>query len=90
MSGWDELRTRCNEPTEMVRRDALRVGDRALSSHYGLRTVAVVAQSGRNGETTWIHWSGGTPDHVPHERYDSACLIPRVVAPDSLTSRLGY
>jgi hypothetical protein len=60
----------------MVRRDYLRPGDRAVSSHYGKRTVQSVRTSGTEGQTitiTWVH----NADNMRHftESYDSSLLI---------------
>lgn len=64
--------------TKMIRRDELKAGDRALSSHYGVRTVAAVAQYGDAGQTTHIKWEGGTDAYPLTERYDSESQIPLV------------
>jgi hypothetical protein len=60
----------------MVRRDYLRPGDRAVSSHYGIRTVKSVHLAGTEGQTatiTWVH----NAEHMRHfsESYDSSLLI---------------
>lgn len=83
-TGWAYLRERAGVPTEMVRRDALCIGDRAISSHYGLRTVKSVAQFGTEGQTTHIIWEGGTPEYILSERYDSDMEIPRVSYPAAI------
>lgn len=60
----------------MVRRDYLRPGDRAVSSHYGKRTVHSVRISGTEGQTTTIMWAGSTDEHFPlNESYDSSTMI---------------
>lgn len=60
----------------MVRRDYLRPGDRAVSSHYGKRTVKSVHASGIEGQTTTIIWLHAKDDLFPFsESYDSSTLI---------------
>jgi hypothetical protein len=60
----------------MVRRDYLRPGDRAVSSHYGKRTVQSVQTSGTDGQTTTIVWLHPKDDLWPFsESYDSSTLI---------------
>lgn len=59
----------------MVRRDYLRPGDKAISSHYGFRTVKSVSQRGTEGQTTTILWEGGTEDLPFQESYDSSSQI---------------
>jgi hypothetical protein len=60
----------------MVRRDYLRPGDRAVSSHYGKRTVQSVRTSGTEGQTTTIIWAHSTDDRFPFsESYDSSLMI---------------
>ena len=55
----------------MVRRDYLRPGDRAVSSHYGVRTVQEIQLSGTEGQTTTIVWA----DAPQSESYDSSSTI---------------
>lgn len=60
----------------MVRRDYLRAGDRAFSSHYGARTVETVQLGGTEGQTTTILWV--RPEGVQNafsEVYDSSGMI---------------
>jgi hypothetical protein len=60
----------------MVRRDYLRPGDRAVSSHYGKRIVQSVRTSGTEGQTTTIIWAHSTDDRFPFsESYDSSLMI---------------
>lgn len=59
----------------MVRRDHLRVGDMAVSSHYGPRKVEAIYQGGFAGQTTGITWEGGTKDHPFTEIYPSDSSI---------------
>lgn len=59
----------------MVRRDYLRPGDRAVSSHYGKATVELVQLAGVEGQTTMIVWVSNDPSFVRHEAYDSSSLI---------------
>lgn len=60
----------------MVRRDYLRPGDRAFSSHYGPRTVEAVQQSGTEGQTTTILWVRPAGVQTPFsERADSSNMI---------------
>lgn len=60
----------------MVRRDYLRPGDRAVSSHYGPRIVSSVLLAGDSGQTTQISWvaTGGASRELS-ERYDSQLMI---------------
>lgn len=60
----------------MVRRDYLRAGDHALSSHYGLRKVESVSQGGTDGQTTTIIWESPVDVLLPFsESYDSSSMI---------------
>jgi len=59
----------------MVRRDHLRAGDMAVSSHYGPRKVESVSQAGFAGQTTTIVWEGGTKDRPFSEVYPSDLSI---------------
>ena len=59
----------------MVRRDHLRVGDMAVSSHYGPRRVQKISQGGFAGQTTSITWEGGTKDRPFSEIYPSDLLM---------------
>lgn len=60
----------------MVRRDYLRPGDRAVSSHYGKRVVKSVKTSGTEGQTTTIVWLHSRDYLVPFsESYDSSLMI---------------
>jgi len=60
----------------MVRRDYLRSGDWAISSHYGLRRVETVQLSGTSGQTTEIIWEFPEGLLFPYsERYDSNTMI---------------
>lgn len=60
----------------MVRRDYLRPGDRAVSSHYGKRTVYSVQTSGTEGQTTTIIWDLSMKNRLPfNESYDSSSMI---------------
>jgi hypothetical protein len=58
----------------MVRRDQLRAGDTAFSSHYGLRTVHdVIVQ----GETATIRWeANGRGGQMMTESYEADSRIP--------------
>ena len=60
----------------MVRRDYLRPGDRAFSSHYGVRTVEHVRQGGTEGQTTTILWLRPAGVQTPFsESYPSEAMI---------------
>lgn len=59
----------------MVRRDHLRVGDMAVSSHYGARKVKSIRQGGFAGQTTTITWEGGTEAYPFTEIYPSDLSI---------------
>ena len=68
----------------MVRRDYLRVGDRAISSHYGIRTVRSVELAGTEAQTTIIGWV--TPEDAPRsfgEIYPSDSMIELLPAEES-------
>jgi hypothetical protein len=67
----------------MVRRDYLRPGDRAVSSHYGKRTVQSVLYSGTEGQTTTIVWLHSSDDLFPFkESYDSSSMIELLTEED--------
>ena len=60
----------------MVRRDYLRPGDRAVSSHYGKRTVKSVQLAGVEGQTAIIVWLNPKDDLWDRsESYGSSTLI---------------
>lgn len=61
---------------EYARRDSLKPGDVAISSHYGQRTVRSATQYGTEGQTTEIAWAA-SPSYYNAiiERYDSSLLI---------------
>lgn len=68
----------------MVRRDYLRPGDRAVSSHYGPRTVKSVHLGGTEGQTTGITWETPSVAKSPFtEIYDSHLLIELLPAEPS-------
>lgn len=65
------------EPLELVRRDSLKPGDVAISSHYGERKVKEVSVRGNEGQTTYLTWVG--PEGVAYvfsEAYPSDTTIP--------------
>lgn len=65
----------------MVRRDYLRAGDRAVSSHYGVRKVQEVKKSGNDGQTTTIVWAPSKPQIWDmSEQYDSSSMIEQLPA----------
>lgn len=67
----------------MVRRDYLRAGDRAHSSHYGARTVEAVQLGGTEGQTTTILWVRPEGVQTPFsEAYDSSNMIELLPAED--------
>jgi len=55
----------------MVRRDHLRPGDIAVSSHYGPSKVLKISQGGYDGQTTSITWEGGSERFPKTEIYPS-------------------
>lgn len=60
----------------MVRRDYLRPGDRAVSSHYGARTVKSVNLLGTHGQSTQIVWEAPEGSQmIFSEQYDSELMI---------------
>lgn len=66
---WGKLR-------EYARRDSLKPGDMAISSHYGQCAVKSATQYGTDGQTTEIHWEGGPyQGRVWNERYPSDTRI---------------
>lgn len=68
----------------MVRRDYLRAGDRAVSSHYGARIVESVQLGGVEAQTTIIGWV--TPEGATRpfsEIYPSDSMIELLPAEES-------
>ncbi|KQO98591.1 hypothetical protein [Leifsonia sp. Leaf264] len=72
---WDAL-IPAGAAYELVRRDSLKPGDHAVSSHYGASIVRSVFFAGDNNQTTVIQWENNSTFHPFSERYDSASVIP--------------
>jgi hypothetical protein len=62
---------------EMTPRGEIRVGDRVLSSHYGVSTVTEVIKAGTHGQTTELRFASNS-ERIRNERYDSDSLIPKL------------
>ena len=72
------------EPLEMVRRDSLKPGDVAWSSHYGKRTVEKVSFLGTENQSTHIFWEAPPTSLRPFsELYDSSSTVPLVSRAES-------